>query len=177
VAAPVSPARVEPLAPTRYKIQFTASAELQDKLERLRGLMRSQVPDGDLAALIEEAVTEKLERLEARRYGSTRAPRKSVAQSDLSGSSRYLPAALRRAVRQRDGNRCRFTDGQGRRCTERHRLEFHHRHPFALGGDHSPGNVALICRAHNRWLAEQDYGAEPIARHIGRQGVVDEPRT
>ena len=55
-----------PLA--RYKVQFTASAELKDKLERLRALMRSKVPDGDLAAIIEEAVTEKLERLEARRF-------------------------------------------------------------------------------------------------------------
>ena len=40
---------VEPLAPGRYKVQFTASAELHDKLERLQALMRSSVPDGDLA--------------------------------------------------------------------------------------------------------------------------------
>ena len=40
------PGRVEPLAPARYKIQFTASAELHDKLERRRALTRSTVPDG-----------------------------------------------------------------------------------------------------------------------------------
>ena len=51
---------MEPLSPARYKIQFTASAKLHDKLERLRALMRSSVPDSDLAAIIEEAVTEKL---------------------------------------------------------------------------------------------------------------------
>jgi hypothetical protein len=49
-ARPISPqarpAAVEPLAPGRYKVQFTASAELHDKLERLRALMRSSVPDG-----------------------------------------------------------------------------------------------------------------------------------
>ena len=55
---PASPSVVQPLAPARYKVQFTASAELQDKLERLRALMRSQVPDGDLAAIIGQAVTE-----------------------------------------------------------------------------------------------------------------------
>jgi hypothetical protein len=59
---------VEPLAPARYKVQFTASAELHDKLERLRALMRSSVPDGDLAAIVEQAVTEKLQRLESRRF-------------------------------------------------------------------------------------------------------------
>lgn len=58
---------VEPLAPARYRVQFTASAELHDKLERLQTLMRSSVPAGDLAAIIEAAVTEKLERLESRR--------------------------------------------------------------------------------------------------------------
>ena len=41
------PAAVEPLAPARYKVQFTVSAELRDKLERLQALMRSSVPDGD----------------------------------------------------------------------------------------------------------------------------------
>jgi hypothetical protein len=60
-----SAATVQPLAPGRYKVQFTASTELRDKLERLRRLMRSSVPDGDLAAIVEAAVTEKLERLEA----------------------------------------------------------------------------------------------------------------
>jgi hypothetical protein len=69
VARPLAPpAVVQPLSPARYKVQFTASAELHHKLERLRTLMRTRVPDADLAAIIEEAVTEKLERLEARRF-------------------------------------------------------------------------------------------------------------
>ena len=68
VAAPARPAIVEPLAPTRYQVRFTASAELRDKLERLQALMRSSVPDGDLARLIDIAVTEKLQRVEARRF-------------------------------------------------------------------------------------------------------------
>jgi hypothetical protein len=43
---------------------------------------------------------------------------------------------------ERDGGRCRYVDARGR-CTERHGLEFHHRHPYGLGGDHSVDNVAL----------------------------------
>jgi hypothetical protein len=50
---PARPAVVKPIAPARCRVQFTASAELRDKLERLRGLMRSSVPDGDLAKIIE----------------------------------------------------------------------------------------------------------------------------
>ena len=87
---------VEPLAPARFKVQFTASVELRDKLERLTALLRSEVPDGDLAAVIDRAVTDKLERLEARRFGKTVAPRKRLAQTDTSATSRHIPAAVRR---------------------------------------------------------------------------------
>ena len=159
------PHHVEPLSPGRYKIQFTASTELRDKLERLQSLMRSSVPDGDLAAIIEQAVAEKLERLEARRFARTKSPRTSVADSDTSPSSRHIPAAVRRIVRERDGGRCRYVDKQGRRCTARGDLEFHHRHPFGRGGDHSLENIALMCRAHNTYMAEIDYGLQPMERH------------
>jgi len=99
---PAMPALVLPLGPARYKVQFTASAQLHDKLERLRALMRSKVPDGDLAAIIEEAVTEKLERLEARRFGTTKAPRAQLPQTVASPGSRHIPAAVKRVVSERD---------------------------------------------------------------------------
>jgi hypothetical protein len=155
---------VEPLAPARFKVQFTASVALRDKLERLTALLRSELPDGDLAAVIDRAVTDTLERLEARRFGKTVAPRKTLAETDTSGASRHIPASVRRAVRERDGERCRFVDEQGRRCSERHRLEFHHRRPFAMGGDHRPDNIGLLCPQHNRFLAEHDYGRAAIRR-------------
>ncbi len=167
---PASPSVVQPLSPGRYKVQFTASGEFHQKLERLSALMSSggQPQECDLAAVIEQAVTEKLERLEARRFARTRAPRKGPAKPEDAGtvpSSRHIPAAVRRAVRERDGDRCRYVDDQGRRCKERDHLEFHHRHPFGLGGDHSAGNVRLMCKAHNAYLAECDYGKEAMASH------------
>jgi len=156
---------VEPLSPGRYKVQFTASAELRDKIERLTALMRSEVPDGDLGTIVERAITEKIARLEARRFGTTTAPRKSLANTDATPTSRHLPAAVRRAVYERNAGRCAFVDAQGRRCSERHRLEFHHRHPFGMGGDHAPENVGLLCAQHNRYLAELDYGTATLQKH------------
>jgi hypothetical protein len=161
-------------------VQFTASAELRDKIERLTALMRSEIPDGDPAAVLERAVTEKLERLEARKFAKTAAPRKTAPRTDADlrrvcarGSapiaSRYIPAAVRRAVHERDGDRCRFVDEQGRRCSERHRLEFHHRHPFGMGGDHVLGNISLLCPTHNRSLAEHDYGEAAVRRHLPKE--------
>ena len=157
-------ATIVPLAPARYKVQFTAGTQLRDKLERLRALMRSSVPDGDLATIIEEAVTEKLARLESRRFSCSERPTKSLAETDTRPSSRHIPAAVRRAVAERDGDRCAYRDALGRRCTAGERLEFHHRRPYGHGGGHSVDNVALLCPAHNRFLAEVDYGRGAGAR-------------
>jgi hypothetical protein len=166
---PCRPATLEPLAPARYQVKFTASQELHDKLERLQALMRSSVPDGDLGAIIDAAVTEKLERLEAKKLGKTKAPRKSLAESDTTPRSRHIPAAVRRAVWKRDGGRCIYVDAHGRRCNARERLEFHHDgKPFGRGGDHSLDNVKIACRMHNALMAELEYGRERMARYRRR---------
>jgi hypothetical protein len=156
--APAPPA-VQPLAPARYKVTFTATAELRDKIERLEALLNM-----DIAAIIETAVTEKLERLEARRFGMTKAPRTNLDETETSGASRYIPAAVRRVVFERDERQCTFVDSLGTRCTERHRLEFHHDDPYGLGGDHDPRNIHLACRAHNAYFAERVYGKETMDR-------------
>jgi hypothetical protein len=180
-ASPVSarPMPFEVLAPSRHKVQFTASDELRDKLERLQALLRATVPDGDLATIIDLAVTEKLERLEARRFGKTKNPRKGLEETDTTPSSRHIPSSVRRAVYERDGGRCTYVDSHGKRCTARDRLEFHHHGvPFGRGGDHSPSNVFLACRTHNTLLAEKDYGTKKMARYRRRQrseGRVSEP--
>jgi len=89
--------------------------------------------------------------------------------------TRRIPAVVRRAVYERDGGRCRYVDEQGRRCSARDGLEYHHRHPFGRGGDHSVENVSLVCRAHNDYLAEVDYGRKAIARHRRSRRRVFEP--
>jgi hypothetical protein len=165
---PARLATVAPVAPARFRVRFDASAELRDKLERLQALMRSSVPDGDLGKVIELAITRELERLEARRFAKTKKPRTRVARADTTPKSRYVPAAVRRFVEKRDGGRCAYRDRHGRRCTRRHDLEFHHRRPFGLGGDHSPEGLALMCHTHNALLAEADFGKEKMARYRRR---------
>jgi hypothetical protein len=171
---PPKVAEVTPIAPARYKVTFTASVELHDKLERLQKLTGSS----DLAAIIEGAVTEKLERLEAKRFGKTNAPRKTLQETDTSPSTRHIPAAVKRAVFERNGGQCAFVDKHCRRCTESARLEFHHLQPFGRGGDHSPENIRLLCRAHNGYVAECDYGKKVMERYRRSKrspGRVSEP--
>jgi 5-methylcytosine-specific restriction endonuclease McrA len=73
--------------------------------------------------------------------------------------SRHIPAAIRRAVFERDAGRCTYVDARGERCRETHSLELHHREPFGKHGEHCTDNLTLHCRSHNALAAERDFGA------------------
>ena len=75
--------------------------------------------------------------------------------------SRYIPAAVRRAVWRRDGGCCSYVDPHsGRRCGSRFLLELDHVVPFALGGSAEPANLRLRCSAHHRFR-HREYGSPP----------------
>jgi 5-methylcytosine-specific restriction endonuclease McrA len=146
-------AAVAPLSPERYKIQCTISCATHDKLRRAQELLRHAIPSGDLAMILDRALTLLLADLERAKAAKTDRPRKACSAP----GSRHIPAAVRRAVWQRDGGQCAFVGAVGR-CTERGFLEFHHLEPFATGGPPTVVNIALRCRAHNRHEAEQYFG-------------------
>lgn len=71
-----------PLAPERYRVQFTASAEMRARIERLKDLLRHRIADGDLAAVIDTALITLLAKLEQQRCGAVtgrRSPRARAA--------------------------------------------------------------------------------------------------
>ncbi|HET6946864.1 MAG TPA: hypothetical protein VFJ45_03550 [bacterium] len=47
---------ITPLAPQCYRVQFTASAEMQARLRAARDLLRHQIPDGDVGKILERAL-------------------------------------------------------------------------------------------------------------------------
>jgi hypothetical protein len=147
-------AEAKPLAPKRYKIQFTASRECYERLRRAQDLLRHSVPNGDPAVIFERALALFVLDLERRKTAATEKPRNGRATAAL---SRHIPAAVRRAVWQRDGGRCAFRGTQGR-CSETGWLEFHHVRPFAAGGEATVNNIELRCRAHNVYEADQFFG-------------------
>ena len=151
-----------PLSETRHKVQFTANDELRNKLERARDLMRHANADGDLSVVVERAVDLLLEKLEKQRLGKTTRPRRSRE----SGEPASVPRATRRAVFERDGERCTFTDSGGCRCPATTWLELDHVTPRARGGTNDLENLRVRCRAHNLLYAERYFGKEHVARKI-----------
>ncbi|MBW2495256.1 MAG: hypothetical protein JRE43_10940 [Deltaproteobacteria bacterium] len=91
-----------------------------------------------------------------------------VEPAGSNAASRRIPAAIRRAVARRDGERCTFVSATGRRCASRDFLEFHHREPWARRRSHEIDGITLRCRAHNQYAAERDFGAEYMKRYRAR---------
>ncbi|MFN8549136.1 MAG: HNH endonuclease signature motif containing protein, partial [Candidatus Eisenbacteria bacterium] len=166
----IPPGRAEPLAPGLYRVQFTAGALLHSRLRRAQDLLRHRIPNGDLALILDLALRLLIERIEARRLGRVA---RSIRERNALRASRYVPVALRREVWLRDGGRCAFVSDAGVRCDATTLLEFHHRHPFALGGPHAAANLELRCRGHNQYEADLVFGgqatagASPLAARAG----------
>jgi hypothetical protein len=156
--APVTRSRVTPLAPERFAVQVTVSAETKAKLERAQALLRHQVPTGDVAEVLDRALDALLDGIERRKLGKARKPRAAKASS----SGRYVPRPVRRAVFARDGEQCSFVGHDGRRCDERGFLELDHVNPVARGGEASVDGTRVLCRQHNQYEARRVMGREAV---------------
>ena len=82
---------VAPLAPERYKVQFTITRETHDKLRCAQDL-RHSVPDGDAARVFDRALTVLLEHLTKRKLAATKKPR---ARRPIARGSRHIPVAVK----------------------------------------------------------------------------------
>ena len=143
-----------PVAANRYRLTVEIADETYDKLHRATDLLRHAVPGGDIAQVLDRALASLLRDLERTKWAATNAPREP---RELTPTSRHIPAAVKRAVRQRDKSRCAFVGWQGR-CDATAFLEFHHIKPFAPGGRSTIDNIELRCRAHNQREAELFFG-------------------
>ena len=163
---------VETTSPDRYRVQFAIGKESHDKLRRVQALLRREIPDGDPGAIFDRAIALLLERVEKKKLGAATKPRASRSirpgtdsqASDGRLTSRHTASHVKRSAWRDDGGQCGFVSKDGRRCTERTFLEFHHIRPYALGGPTSAENISLRCRRHNQYEAELVFG--PRTRRI-----------
>src|SRR6267378_3987773 len=146
---------IKPLAPERYEIRFTASAQTREKLRLAQDLLRHAVPTGDLAEVVDRALTALLKDLAKKKFAATERPR---ASRGTAPGSRDIAAKVRRAVWLRDRGVCTFVSKSGRRCNERAFGQFHHVDPHGVGGEATVENIQLRCGAHNRYEGELFFG-------------------
>jgi len=165
---PARRAVLRPLTPDRYEIRFTASAQTREKLRMAQDLLRHAIPSGDLAEVIDRALTVLLKDLARKKFAATERPQ---ASRGTAPGSRDIAANVRRVVWPRDHGTCAFVSKSGRRCNERAFIEFDHIHPHGARGEGTTENIRLLCRAHNAYESELFYGHGRPAEGATRPGT------
>lgn len=150
-------AALNPDAPDLVTLRVRVSRETYNKLRRAQDLLRHSVPDGDVAEVLDRALTLLVHDVERKKLAQVARPRRPLKAP--AGKGR-IPAAVRRLVNQRDGGRCAFVGTRGR-CPETGFLEFHHLIPDADGGPPTAENIELRCAAHNRYEGDQAFPPDP----------------
>jgi hypothetical protein len=154
--------KLSPIAPGLYSLQATIEQGTHDKLRRAQDLLSHSIPSGDLAKVLDRALEVMIGQLEKRKFAATAKPRAN--HRPVAAGSRHIPAHIRRAVRERDGDQCTFVSETGRRCSSRRLLEFDHVDEVARGGQASVDRIRLLCRAHNQYAAACTFGKEFMRR-------------
>ncbi len=150
-------AKVTPLAPQRFALQFTVGQSAYEKMCYAQALLGHQLPAGEIPEVFERGMDALIAQLEKRKFSATSRPRPGRLHS--STNPRHIPAEVKRAVWERDGGRCAFESEGGQRCPARTRLEFDHIEPVARGGEATVAHLRLACRGHNAYAAECTFGA------------------
>src|SRR5262249_20723184 len=148
VVSEVAPSypRFTPLSPGRTALQVTLSDQTEELMRYAQALLGHALPSGDVAQLIHRAFEALVSKLERERLAKTSRARVSRGSDD----PRCVPAAVKRAVLERDRGQCTFVAPNGDRCDARVRLEFDHIKPVARGGLATLENLRLRCRTHNQ---------------------------
>lgn len=156
--------RVE-IAGDQVRLSITLSREAVEDLERVRDLLSHALPEASLADVIAYVAREFRARKDplSKKSNHRSAEPSTAAPSTAAAAKRrvsaVIPAAIRKAVMERDQRRCVFEDPRTkRRCGSTYRVELDHVYPRALGGEDTVENLRCLCRSHNLHAARLTLG-------------------
>ncbi|HEX6791861.1 MAG TPA: HNH endonuclease signature motif containing protein [Candidatus Krumholzibacteria bacterium] len=166
----ISPANDEDRVEKRVMLRFSVAPEFMEKLERVRTIAWHRLParasfEQIFEYLLDEFIerhdpVNKQERRQRKLKGAA-----SVAEQPAVPGKRYIPAAVRDEVFQRDGGKCTFVGTSGNRCGSTLAIQLDHIVPVALGGTSTPANLRLLCAKHNRLEAQRLLGPPGVVAH------------
>jgi 5-methylcytosine-specific restriction endonuclease McrA len=162
--------RIRPLNEELSEVRFTASHELLEKLDEVRGLLAHSHPGATLAELIDVLATEyrerhhpeeKLKRMEERKAKKAETPPKPVETpaAPRVEDKRVAPPAMVRELIRTTGYQCAFTDpSTGKSCASKYGLEVDHVRPWSEGGKTELSNLRFLCRSHHARISFLKFG-------------------
>jgi 5-methylcytosine-specific restriction endonuclease McrA len=146
-------------------------AAFKAELAQLKALLSHKIPNGNLEAVLREAVRCAIEKhgkrrgaVEPTRKVTARVPERRSGDALQPNAREAIPAEIQRQVWKRDEGRCAWIGPDGRRCGSTWKVEVHRIVEAALGGPATLENLSLRCRGHNVLHAEQTFGREHMAQ-------------
>jgi hypothetical protein len=115
----------------KVQVAIVLSDETMGEIEKLKGLLGK---DLSMDELIQFMAKEAIRAVEKNKFKQTEKPRKSLSPAKV---GRVISASVKREAYKRD-QKCT-------NCGSTHRLNFDHRHPYALGGTSSIENIRILC--------------------------------
>lgn len=135
------------------ELRMAVSRQAYERLLRLQQLHSHRLKNPQsLSELVELIAEDATRSADKKLNGTNPKPDQTIAPISIKVRSRRIPASVRREVWRRDQGRCSFrSDDDKRRCDSRSYLQIDHVTPFSQGGrSDQPGNLRLLCGAHNR---------------------------
>jgi hypothetical protein len=163
--------RVTSVSESLIEMKFTASADLREKIDCLKGWLAHTNPNLTLGELFEKLCDLGLQEWDPSKTAAPRKRRvinrslrnscdvsigiacgvgKSIAVASGGSSTKSL-AQIKREVFLKANSKCE-------KCGSSYALEIDHVQPLALGGSNEPGNLRLLCRSCNQRAAIQKLG-------------------
>lgn len=142
--------RISQLSGGSIEMKFSGSKELQEKIEKLKGMLAHSNPNMSLGELFEKLCDLGISEWDPIKVAAPRKRRVNLAQSQ---------AQIRRNVFARANNQCE-------NCGSNYALEVDHIRPQALGGKSNSENLRLLCRACNQRAAIKVFGLAKMDRYL-----------
>jgi hypothetical protein len=189
---------IVPLTATVRRIHFNVDKQVVRKLKVAREGLSHSIRGATMEQVLEAALDLLLEK-QARARGQVKKPRAVVAAAPATpigtaietstqgqngippepptdspphrrdGPRAAIPAAIRRAVWERDGDHCSWPLDGGGCCGSTHRLELDHIIPWAEWGPSTVENLRVVCGRHNSLAARQAFGDRVMGTYVGRR--------
>ena len=115
----------------KIQVAVVLSDETINELDKLKALLGKNL---SMDELLQFMAKETIKSVEKEKFKQVPRPRRPLSPVKV---GRAIPAAVKREVYLRD-KKCT-------NCGSMHRLNYDHRHPYALGGTHSVQNLRLLC--------------------------------
>jgi hypothetical protein len=144
--------------PETQRLALNVSDQLVKKLERIRNLMGHK-DVSSFENLINAMADVVLKKIDPSRKTEAKPERSSAFIAQVK-RRKYIPAKIKREIRQAAGNRCE-------KCGGTHALEVDHAIPLIKGGDNSKENLRLLCRSCNQREAITKIGLEQMRPFVG----------